>query len=101
MPTTEKISVTIGQRELGQAKRLASKLGVSLSGFITDAVRERVREQERREAALEVLASFTPEDRATEQEARDLLDHWQRIRESSRARPKAPRKKRSSSKQKR
>jgi len=76
MPATEKISVTIGRKELGHAKRLASRQGVSLSGFITEAVRERVREQERREAAMEVLASFSPEDRATPAEAQALLDRW-------------------------
>lgn len=76
MAVTQKISVTIGRRELGHAKRLASKLGVSLSGFITDAVRERVDEQERREAALEILESFGPEDRASPAEALELLDRW-------------------------
>lgn len=76
MPATEKISVTIGRTELGQAKRVASRLGISLSGFITDAVRERIREQERREAALEVVASFQPEERATPEEARALLERW-------------------------
>ena len=76
MSATEKISVTIGRAELGQAKRLASRLGVSLSGFITDAVRERVRDQARREAALEVLAGFAPHDRATPAETRALLEQW-------------------------
>jgi hypothetical protein len=76
MPATEKISVTIGREELGHAKRLASRLGVSLSGFITDAVRERIQEQARREAALEVLAGFALEDRATPAEARALLERW-------------------------
>ena len=76
MPATEKISVTIGRKELGHAKQLASRLGVSLSGFITDAVRDRVREQQRREAALHVLKSFAPEDRASPEEAAALLEHW-------------------------
>lgn len=34
MAVTQKISVTIGRRELGHAKRLASKLGVSLAQTI-------------------------------------------------------------------
>jgi hypothetical protein len=80
MATTEKISVTIGRTELGYAKRLASRLGVSLSGFITDAVRQRVLDQQRREAALEVLASFSPHDRATPAEARELLERWAPLR---------------------
>jgi hypothetical protein len=76
MAATEKISVTIGRRELGHAKQLASRLGISLSGFITDAVRDRVREQQRREAARQVLKSFAPEDRASPAEAAALLEHW-------------------------
>ena len=76
MAETEKISVSIGRTELAHAKRLASHLGLSLSGFINDAVRERLREQARRDAADEVLATFSPEDRATPSEARALLQLW-------------------------
>jgi hypothetical protein len=73
---TEKISVTIGKTELSRAKRLAEQLGLSLSGFITDAVRERIQEQARRDAALEVLATFAPEDRASPADAAALLERW-------------------------
>ena len=45
MTATEKISVTIARDELASAKRLAADLGLSLSSFISDAVRERVREE--------------------------------------------------------
>jgi hypothetical protein len=76
MAATEKISVTIGKTELSRAKRLAEQLGLSLSGFITDAVRERIQEQARRDAALEVLATFAPEDRASPAEAAALLERW-------------------------
>jgi hypothetical protein len=76
MAATEKISVTIGRAELSHAKRLAEHLGLSLSGFITDAVRERIQEQARRDAALEVLATFAPEDRASPAEAAALLERW-------------------------
>jgi hypothetical protein len=76
MTATAKISVTIGRDELAHAKRLASHLGLSLSGFITDAVRERVREQARREAAKEVVATFAPADRASPAEAQALLKLW-------------------------
>ena len=76
MVTTDKISVTIGRAELVQAKRLADKLGLSLSGFITDAVKERIQEQARRVAASEVLSTFAPEDRASPDEARALLESW-------------------------
>jgi hypothetical protein len=72
-----------------------------LSGFITDAVRERVREQERREAALDVLASFSPEDRASPAEARELLERWAPGGGSPAARSRAARKKRPASTRKR
>lgn len=76
MSATEKISVTIGKTELSQAKRLADRLGLSLSGFLTDALKERIREQARREAAHEVLRTFEPEDRASPEEASRLLKQW-------------------------
>jgi hypothetical protein len=76
MLATEKISVTIGRDELAHAKRLASHLGVSLSGFITEAVRLRIEEQARREAALEVIGGFGPEDRPSAAETQALLERW-------------------------
>jgi len=77
MGATEKISVSIGREELRGAKVLASRLHVSLSTVITDAVRLRIEEQRRREAAKAVLASFAPTDRATPAEKAALLDRWQ------------------------
>jgi hypothetical protein len=73
---SQKISVSIGRTELSHAKRLADHLGLSLSAFVTDAVRERIREQARRDAAQEVLATFAPEDRASPEEATVLLSRW-------------------------
>jgi hypothetical protein len=74
--TTDKISVSIGRTELRQAKRLASRLGVSMSMFVTEALRQRILEQQRREAAQAVLGSFDPEDRASPQEMADLVARW-------------------------
>jgi len=74
--TTDKISVSIGRDELRHAKRLASRLGLSLSTFVTDAVRRRIADQERLEAANAVLATFAPEDRASPEEMRELLARW-------------------------
>jgi hypothetical protein len=91
MAATEKISVTIGRAELGQAKRLADHLGLSLSSFITDAVRERIQEQARRDAALEVLATFAAEDRASPAEVRALLERWASV-DAKRSAPKRKRK---------
>ena len=76
MATTDKISVSIGHDELRHARKLASRLGLSLSTFISDAVRRRIADQERRDAAQAVLATFPPEDRASPKEMRDLLLRW-------------------------
>ncbi len=99
MSATEKISITIARGELRHARTLASRLGVSLSTFISHAVRDRVAEQARREAAAAVLAGFSAEDRATEEEMAALLGRWgvqpgapaaARTRTRPRARPTSP-----------
>ena len=76
MGATEKISITIGRVELRTARARAARRGLSLSMFITDAVRQSIEEQERREAAAAVLAKFAPEDRATAEEQEVLLERW-------------------------
>src|SRR5437867_2315767 len=76
MPATEKISVTIGREELRRAKQLASRLGLSLSTFISDAVRQRVRARERQGAGRAVIATFAPEERPSADEMRALLSRW-------------------------
>jgi hypothetical protein len=76
MASTEKISITLGREQLKSAKRLASELGLSLSTFVNDAVRQRVEAEARTLAGLEVIASFPPEERATPEEMRALMDKW-------------------------
>ena len=76
MATTDKVSVSIGSTELRQAKRLASRLGVSLSMFVTEAVRQRIAEQQRREAARAVLSTFDPDERASPEEMAELMARW-------------------------
>ena len=76
MAITDKISITIGRGELRDARRLSARLGLSLSTFISHAVRDRVAEQVRREAAQAVLAGFPAEDRATPAEMAALLARW-------------------------
>jgi hypothetical protein len=76
MPATEKISVTIGRQELRRAKQLASRLGLSLSTFISDAVRQRIRARERQEAGRKVISTFAPEERPSADEMRALLSRW-------------------------
>jgi len=76
MATTDKVSVSIGREELRNAKRLASRLGLNLSTFITDAVRRRIADQKRQDAAHAVLSTFAPEDRASPDEMRELLARW-------------------------
>jgi hypothetical protein len=76
MAVTEKISITLGKAELRGAKRLASRLGLSLSTFVNDAVKRRLEAQERKQAGLEVLATFEHADRATPEEMEALLTSW-------------------------
>ena len=76
MASTDKISVSMGREELRDARRLASRLGLTLSTFITDAVRRRIAEQARREEGLAFVATFAREERATPEEMRELLARW-------------------------
>jgi hypothetical protein len=82
--STEKISVAIGREELRRAKTAAQEEGVSLSSFVTSALRERLAAKGRLEAAKKVLAAFEPEDLPTAAEERDLLAEWS----SAKARPR-------------
>jgi len=86
MNTTEKISITLGRVELQKAKTLASRLGLSLSTVITDAVREHVEALARKEAGLAVVATFTVADRPSEKKMQQLMQLWsepERYREAS------------------
>ena len=76
MATTEKVSVAIGRDELRLARTAAKQEGVSLSAFLTGAVRARIEERRRLEAARRVLATFDPEDFPTDDERRELLASW-------------------------
>ena len=76
MATTEKISVAMGREELRLAKTAAREAGVSLSAFVTEAVRDRLAEKRRREAAQAVLATFDPADFPTADQERELLEVW-------------------------
>jgi hypothetical protein len=76
MPATAKISVAMGRDELSLAKTAAEDEGISLSAFVTKAVRARLEEKRRMEAAAEVLATFAADDHPTPAEERDLLALW-------------------------
>ena len=76
VPATEKISVAMGREELRLAKTAAREAGVSLSAFVTEAVRDRLTEKRRREAALEVLAMFDRADLPSAERERELLELW-------------------------
>lgn len=76
MPATEKISVAMGREELRLAKTAAREAGVSLSAFVTEAVRDRLTEKRRREAARDVLAMFAPDDFPTPAHEQELLALW-------------------------
>jgi hypothetical protein len=83
MATTQKISVAMGRDELRLAKVAAGEEGLSLSAFVTRAVRERLAERRRIEAAHEVLATFAREEFPTPDEQRELVALWTRARPAS------------------
>jgi hypothetical protein len=78
MAATQKISVAMGLSELRLAKAAAEDEGVSLSAFVTRAVRDRLEERERMEAEREVLATFLPHEVPTTEEQRALVRFWNR-----------------------
>ncbi len=76
MAITEKISVALGRDELRGARSAARRDGVSLSAFVTGAVRARIEERQRMAAARRVLATFELEDLPTPEEQHALLAQW-------------------------
>jgi hypothetical protein len=80
MAATQKISVAMGRAELRLAKTAAEEEGVSLSAYVTLAVRERLEERRRVEAAREFLATFAPDELPTPDEQRQLVELWARQR---------------------
>jgi hypothetical protein len=82
MPVTEKISVAMGRAELDRARKAAEAEGVSLSAYITHAVRDRLKAHaealDREKARLEMLATFLPHELPTEEEAAALDAYWNR-----------------------
>lgn len=78
MSVTQKVSVAMGRNELRLAKTAAEDEGVSLSAFVTRAVRERLEEHERQEARREILATFLPHEIPTAAEQRALAAFWNR-----------------------
>jgi hypothetical protein len=87
MAITEKISVALGRDELRLARTAAEQDGVSLSAFVTGAVRARIEERRRLDAARQVIATFEPEDLPTAEEQRELLALWASPRMAATRRP--------------
>lgn len=82
MAVTQKISVAMGRDELRLAKTAAEEEGVSLSAYVTRAVRDRLVERRRLEAARELLASFTADELPSLDEEQQLLELWSRPRKA-------------------
>lgn len=78
MAATQKISVAMGRDELRLARTAAEEEGLSLSAYVTRAVRERLEERQRGEAARAFLATFAPDELPTPDEERRLLQLWTR-----------------------
>jgi hypothetical protein len=71
----------MGKDELRLAKSAAHEEGLSLSAYVTRAVRERLQERRRLEAARAFLATFLPDEFPTPDEQRALVELWTRPRE--------------------
>jgi hypothetical protein len=69
-----KISVAVDKDVLRQAKNAAEEEGLSLSGFITRAMRSSLEEREREKAGQSFIETFSA--RATAEERRALLELW-------------------------
>ncbi len=69
----------MGREELRLAKTAAREAGISLSAFVTEAVRGRLVEKRRKDAALEVLRAFAPEDFPAPDRERELLEQWSNV----------------------
>jgi hypothetical protein len=76
MAATLKISVAMGRDELRLARTAATEEGMSLSAYVTRAVRERLQERQRAQAAREFLATFAPEELPTPEERCELVELW-------------------------
>lgn len=94
MATTEKISVALGREELQIARRAAEEEGLSLSAFVTTAIRARVAEKRRADAARQVLASFEDDELPTPAQEDALLATWSSPRRGPTRRPTRGRKSR-------
>jgi hypothetical protein len=97
MAVTQKISVAIGLSELRLAKTAAEEEGLSLSAYVTGALRLRLEERERLAAGRAILANFAPEELATPEEEREILALWNRASGPKAARRPAKRRGRSRS----
>ena len=76
MAATEKVSVAMGRDELRLAKTAAEEEGVSLSAYVTLAVRERLEERRRLEAPRAFLRTFAPDELPGVEEQRQLVELW-------------------------
>jgi len=81
MALTQKISVAMGRSELRLAKAAANEEGISLSAYVTRAVRDRLEERRRFEAAKQLLGTFDLAELPSLEEQRALIAVWTRQRE--------------------
>jgi hypothetical protein len=67
-----------GRDELRLAKTAPEEEGVSLSAYVTLAVRGRLEERRRQKAGREVLQTFAPDELPTAEERREVIELWTR-----------------------
>ena len=76
MSATAKISVAMGREELRLAKTAANAEGISLSAYVTRAVRDRLAEQRRLAAARAVMSTFGVGDFPSADEQEEIVALW-------------------------
>jgi Arc/MetJ-type ribon-helix-helix transcriptional regulator len=78
MASTQKVSISLDEKELRWVKTLSRKTRASVSSVINDAVRRLREERERRQAQEELLEQFSREDRASPDELEAFRAEWRR-----------------------
>lgn len=73
---TQKTSVSLDVGAIAAAKRAAEAEGVSLSAFLSQLIRERVKQDERFEAMARFLHEHAPTHKLSERSRRAIEAEW-------------------------
>lgn len=78
MGSSQKVSISLRDEELRWVKATAKKSRLSVSSLVNEALRLLREERERRQAQQDFLSTFSPEERATEEEREEIRREWRR-----------------------